>query len=197
MTLGEKIKQARKSAGFTQEQLAEKLLVSRQAITKWEGDKGLPDIENLKAISYLLNVSIDYLLDDGEKTDICVIREPIDLSQYGKGRRKVKKDKIVREKYPNAKINTLLGKLKLTKSEKISDNLIGFLTTAPFGIPEIINGMKNLDKEFYLVVNDNKKFLVTVTDEFIESREFNLEDIGKKFEIGEWEFIDCGPIVYA
>ena len=63
MTFGEKLKSARKSAGLTQEQLAEKLLVSRQAITKWEADKGLPDIENLRRLSMLLGVSIDYLLD--------------------------------------------------------------------------------------------------------------------------------------
>ena len=46
MTLGEKIKEARKNTGLSQEQLAEKLAVSRSAIAKWESDKGLPDIDN-------------------------------------------------------------------------------------------------------------------------------------------------------
>lgn len=50
-TLGEKLKEARKNVGLTQEQLAVKLRVSRQAITKWEADKEMPDIENLKAHS--------------------------------------------------------------------------------------------------------------------------------------------------
>ena len=63
LTLGEKIKDARKAAGCTQEELAGYLGVSRQAITKWESDKGLPDIENIKLISKALGVSIDYLLD--------------------------------------------------------------------------------------------------------------------------------------
>jgi DNA-binding XRE family transcriptional regulator len=40
-TLGEKLKSARKSVGLTQEQLADKLMVLRQAITKWETDKGI------------------------------------------------------------------------------------------------------------------------------------------------------------
>lgn len=66
-TLGEKLKSARKDAGLTQEQLAVKLMVSRQAITKWETDKGMPDLENLKSLSQLLGVSIDYLLDNGEQ----------------------------------------------------------------------------------------------------------------------------------
>ncbi len=41
-TFAEKLREARKNAGLTQEQLAEKLLVSRQAITKWESEKGCP-----------------------------------------------------------------------------------------------------------------------------------------------------------
>ena len=47
MTLGEKIKEARKAAGLSQEQFAEKMNVSRSAVAKWETDKGLPDIGNL------------------------------------------------------------------------------------------------------------------------------------------------------
>ena len=85
MTLGEKIKTARKNAGLTQEQMAEKLMISRPAITKWESDKGIPDIDNLKAISKLLDVSLDYLLNDDDSIDLNVIKEPIDLSRYGKG----------------------------------------------------------------------------------------------------------------
>ncbi|MCI9487180.1 MAG: helix-turn-helix transcriptional regulator [Lachnospiraceae bacterium] len=82
MTLGERLKSARKSAGLTQEQLSEKLLVSRQAITKWEADRGMPDIENLKQLSRLLNISIDYLLDSGEAIDLSVMREEINLDDY-------------------------------------------------------------------------------------------------------------------
>lgn len=62
MTLGEKLKEARKQAGLSQEQLAEKLGISRSAVAKWETDKGIPDVDNLKALSGLLSVSIDYLL---------------------------------------------------------------------------------------------------------------------------------------
>lgn len=84
MSLGKKIKYARKNAGLTQEQMAEKLMISRPAITKWESDKGIPDIENLKAISKLLDVSLDYLLNDGADIDLNVIKEPIDIKMYGK-----------------------------------------------------------------------------------------------------------------
>ncbi|MFR1309710.1 MAG: helix-turn-helix transcriptional regulator [Gallintestinimicrobium sp.] len=64
MTLAEKLKFLRKQAGMSQEQLAEKLGVSRQAVTKWETDAGIPDIENVIAISALFDISIDELLSN-------------------------------------------------------------------------------------------------------------------------------------
>lgn len=64
MTFAEKLKSIRKQAGMSQEQLAEKLSVSRQAVTKWETDVGIPDIENIMAISALFDISIDELLSN-------------------------------------------------------------------------------------------------------------------------------------
>ena len=191
MTLGEKIKEARKQSGLSQEQLAEKMSVSRSAIAKWETDKGLPDIDNLKALASFLNVSVDYLLDDGERIDELVTREAYDLTSYGKGSKKKKKDRVIREKFPDAEIYTLLGNLKLTKSEKVIDNLLGFFTDAPFGTPELINSFKNMDKEFYLVARAGNQFLVTVTDEFIETRKLTKPITADKFEIGNWKFTKC------
>lgn len=191
MTLGEKLKEARKQAGLSQEQLSEKLNISRSAVAKWETDKGIPDVDNLKALSQLLDVSIDYLLNDGEDLDKAVIKEPIDLSQYGKGNRKAKKDKIVREKYPDAKINPLLAETKLTKGEKVVDNLLGFLTDAGFGIPRVLNDIKSVDQQYYLVERGEKQFLVLVTDEFIVSRELVQKQYAGKFEIGNMKFTKC------
>ena len=64
MTFAEKLKSIRRQADMSQEQLAEKLGVSRQAVTKWETDTGIPDIENIMAISALFDISIDRLLSD-------------------------------------------------------------------------------------------------------------------------------------
>ena len=191
MTLGEKIKDARKQCGLSQEQLAEKMSISRSAIAKWETDKGLPDIANLKALAGFLNVSVDYLLDDEERIDELVTREAYDLASYGKGSKKKKKDRVIREKFPDAEIHTLLGNLRLTKSEKVIDNLLGFFTDAPFGTPELINSFKNMDKEFYLVARAGNQFLVTVTDEFIETRKLTKPITADKFEIGNWKFTKC------
>ena len=202
MTLGEKLKSARKNAGLTQEQLSEKLLVSRQAVTKWESDKGMPDIENLKQLSKLLNVSIDYLLDSGETIDLSVIREEINLGDYnykrklsGRWVKKTgKKDMIVMAKYPDAEIHYLLGKQIQSRGEKSTNLAIVFFTNAPYGIPDFINGIKNMDKEFYLVNKNDKQFFVIVTDEFIESRQLAEKISEKKFKIGNFSFTDCGII---
>lgn len=64
MTFANKLKALRKQSNMSQEKLAEKLCVSRQAITKWETEEGIPDIGNIIAISALFNVSIDELLSD-------------------------------------------------------------------------------------------------------------------------------------
>lgn len=64
MTFAEKLNTVRKKAGLSQEKLAEKLCVSRQAVTKWETGAGIPDIENIMAISALFGISIDELLSD-------------------------------------------------------------------------------------------------------------------------------------
>ena len=68
--INEQIKHLRKSNNLTQEELAEKLNVSRQAITKWESGLGTPDISNIEAIAKLFNISIDELLNNEDiKTD--------------------------------------------------------------------------------------------------------------------------------
>lgn len=191
MTLGEKIKEARKQCGLSQEQLAEKMAVSRSAIAKWETDKGLPDVENLKALSQLLSVSIDYLLDNGEDLDKAVIQEAIDLSQYEGKSRYEKKGKIVREKYPHANIHPLLVRTKATKGQRIFDTVLGLVTDAPFGTVDIFNDLKNTDKQYYLVEQENKQFLILVTDEFIISRELVQKQYANKFEIGDLKFTKC------
>jgi len=62
MTIEERIQELRKGKGLSQEQLAEILGVSRQAVSKWEGGQSLPEIEKLIAMSELFEVTIDYIL---------------------------------------------------------------------------------------------------------------------------------------
>jgi transcriptional regulator with XRE-family HTH domain len=67
MEIGNKINQLRKLSGMTQEQLAEKLNVSRQSVSKWENGGAAPDLESVVKISRLFQVSLDDLLTEGEE----------------------------------------------------------------------------------------------------------------------------------
>ncbi|NLK94205.1 MAG: helix-turn-helix transcriptional regulator [Clostridiales bacterium] len=69
MTLGEKISKLRKENNYTQEQLAEILGISRQAISKWESDVTYPETDKLLRMSDLFNCSLDYLLKNTIKSD--------------------------------------------------------------------------------------------------------------------------------
>lgn len=68
MCFAERIQVLRKQKGLSQEQLAEALSVSRQAVSKWESDQSLPEIEKIILMSELFEVSTDYLLK-GVETD--------------------------------------------------------------------------------------------------------------------------------
>lgn len=65
MKLGQKIAQLRKKSHLSQEALAQKMNVSRQAVSKWESNQSIPDIEKIVDLSELFGVSTDYLLKNG------------------------------------------------------------------------------------------------------------------------------------
>ena len=69
MKLPDKIIKLRKAEGLSQEELAEQLNVSRQAISRWENGSALPDAQNVLQISKLFNVTTDYLLNDDYESD--------------------------------------------------------------------------------------------------------------------------------
>ncbi len=70
MELGKKIYQLRKLSGMTQEQLSEKLNISRQTLSKWENGTGMPDVESVVRLSVLFQTSLEeLLLEKGEEAD--------------------------------------------------------------------------------------------------------------------------------
>ncbi len=70
MTLADKITEERKKLGLSQEELAEKLLVSRQAVSKWESAQSTPDLQKIIAMSELFSVSTDYLLKEDAVSEV-------------------------------------------------------------------------------------------------------------------------------
>lgn len=62
MDIAERLQELRKKAGYSQEQVAEKLGISRQAISKWESGQGKPEIDNVVKLTEIYGVSADYIL---------------------------------------------------------------------------------------------------------------------------------------
>ena len=70
MEFCEKLQQLRTKKGFTQEQLAERVCVSRVAVAKWESGRGYPNLDSLKMLAKVFDVSIDQLLSSEELIDM-------------------------------------------------------------------------------------------------------------------------------
>ena len=189
MTFGEKLKDARQKAGLSQEQLSEKLHVSRSAVAKWETNKGMPDIENLKAASQLLGVSIDYLLDDGETLSFNSFKEAISLDDYEKlGSCRSKQDAVAKAKFPQAvQIYPLIKKKKLSTVEKVLE----WTVMPTFGIFEAADQL-NDGSLYYLAETGSMQFFVIVSKDFIEYSELSKKVEGKKFEVGSNVFSKAG-----
>ncbi len=184
MSLGTKLKEVRKKSGLSQEQLTEKLCVSKQAVTKWESDRGLPDVENLKAIASLFDVSVDYLIADGTTLIGKNIKESIDLSAYEKsGKARSVKDAPVRAKFSAADIiYPLIRKKKLSLMENIID-----IVVQP-GTLHLADSLASASTAWYLVEEKDRQLLVSISNEFIESRELVAKFTGKKMVIDNQVF---------
>ena len=79
MSLGEKLLNLRKGAGLSQEELAEKLDVSRQTVSKWETDQTVPDLIKAKLLSRIYNISYDSLVSENNiNTDLSSIEMIVD-----------------------------------------------------------------------------------------------------------------------
>ncbi len=119
MSLGKSLFQARKKSGYSQEEVAEKLGVSRQTISKWETDETLPDIRQAKKLSQLYHLSLDDLIDfDLNVTEIQEIIEKTrdDVSS------KIDWTKAWSKKYPI--LATYQNEVEINKYERGLDRLL-------------------------------------------------------------------------
>ena len=81
MNLSKQIKRLREEAGFSQEELSEKIYVSRQTISNWENERSYPDIHNLLLLSVLFNVTLDELVKGDVETMKNVIKKD-EMNKY-------------------------------------------------------------------------------------------------------------------
>ena len=84
MILADKIIELRKKAGYSQEELAEKMGVSRQSVSKWEGALSIPDLDKILLLSEIFGVSTDYLLKDELGNELPAPKEEISESKFRK-----------------------------------------------------------------------------------------------------------------
>lgn len=190
MTLGQKLKEIRKRFGLSQEQLAEIINVSRQAITKWENDKGMPDISNLQELSKVFGITVDYLLNNDNGLPALSLIKKIDKEKY---KNKLSMyDEVLREYYNESyEIFVLSRNKKLTIPELLIDTFIvpeiGPVTTA--------DGLSDLSP-YYLVKKDNLKLLVNIHNWTLEVIELPSDTNEKKFTYKNNKFINCGKLSF-
>lgn len=183
MTFGEKLKTARKEAGLSQEQFAEKMSVSRSAVAKWESDRGMPDVSNLKVMAQLLGVSVDYLLDEDEKISFHETKEAINLDSFEiVGKCRDHKDAACYSKFSGADaIYPLIRRKKMRLAEWVADFLV-----AP-GVLQVADYLNDMSAH-YLVETGSRQLLVKVSSDFIMSSELANRVDPKKFDFGNYTF---------
>lgn len=150
MTLGEKLKLIRKQYNLSQEGMAELLDVSRQAITKWENDMGLPSSEHLKKLSQTFNVSIDYLLNDETDLPVLTLRQSLDKTKYKN--KLTSYAEILKEYFPEPyEVYNLMRNKKMNTLEKVFD----VVTAANYSI---MNDLSDLSPYYLAKKGDEKIF---------------------------------------
>ena len=188
MTLGQKLKEIRKRFGLSQEQLAEIMNVSRQAITKWENDGGLPDVSNLQELSKVFGITVDYLLNDENGLPALSMRKELDKEKYKN--KLTMYTEVLKEYYPEPfEIYVLTRTKKLNFIELILDIFI-----APeIGPVSTADEFGNLSP-YYLVKKDNLKLLVNIKKYVLEVVELPSNTNDKKFTYGQNKFTNCGKL---
>ena len=151
MNIAEKIKAVRNRAGMSQQELADKLHVSRSAVAKWESDKGLPDIDNLKAIAKLFGMTLDELVAEEDHVS-CTLREPFPPDS--------KPDDAVRSRWPEA---VRIDRMYLQHDFGLAGRILNALT---FGwIGSLWRGVHYAEcytDQYYLVDNFDEHLFVRI-----------------------------------
>lgn len=185
MTLGEKLRIERQRAGLSQAELGRQIHVSRQAITKWEADRGIPDIENLIALSKAFGVSIDELLD--EQTVELQTRTELDIAdykEYERGNRlsrtgaRSKFDAAAHELFgANFEVIPLVRLKHLTRWESIIDFIV-----KP-GVLQVADSLRDTNS-YYLLEHRDHSRLARITPTEATTQPLAARFTGKKMVIG-------------
>ncbi|MBR1376245.1 MAG: helix-turn-helix transcriptional regulator [Bacilli bacterium] len=181
MTLGQKLKEIRRVFGLSQESLAEIMNVSRQAITKWESDDGLPDVSNLQELSKIFNLTVDYLLDNDNSLPALSMKKELDKEKYEMNQKGY--IQIIKDNYtePWEVYELLRSKNHSKLAWIVSDFIVGA------GPMETLDALDDTTP-YYLVKKDGLKLLVNIHDYVLEVIELPDKINDKKFIYGKNKF---------
>ena len=196
MIFAKKIKRLRQQAGWSQEQLADRLNVTRQAITKWERGAGFPDIDHVQALAKLFNVSTDELLDYTRDGLASAIHEPLDLKAYPTTTKdRSSSDLAVLDKFADAdRIEALGRQRRLTWWQRVVDFFVGAGTLDIAFSGEAIEQLKG-SRRHYLVEKSGRSWIVEVTKTYIKRRELTRPFPRKELTIDDYAYRRSGVTI--
>ena len=188
MTLGEKLKDIRKRFGLSQEQLADIMNVSRQAITKWETDKGMPDVSNLQELVKVFGVSVDYFLNSENQTPVQVMKKELDQSKYKS--KLLAYNEILKEHFDAPWEVSVLNR---SKKFKLTDFIIDTLTAPEIGPVDTADMLSDMSP-YYLATKDGVKLLVNIKKWVLTVTELPEDTNVKRFTYGKDAFVNTGKL---
>ena len=154
MTPGKRIRRLRQHAGLSQSELARRLHVTRQAVTKWENDSGLPDIVNLQGLADMFDTTVDAII--GRET----VEGSVTLRRFDpplSGWKRAPYDQAVRSEYPDALAVWVLGSMsKLTRLE-------WWLDWIEPGLIRMVKEFQHKPGIYYLVNRVDQQIVVKAT----------------------------------
>lgn len=155
--------------------------VSRQAITKWESDEGLPDVSNLQELSKVFNLTVDYLLDNDNSLPALSMKKELDKDNH-------KMDwngyvSIIKEYYTDPWEVYSLRRYK--KHSKLAWILSDWIVGA--GPMETLDQLDDMSP-YFLVKKDGLKLLVNIRDYVLEAIELPENTNDKDFTYGKNSF---------
>ncbi len=181
MTFGEKLSSLRKQANLSQSDIAIKLNVSRQVVSKWEKGVGLPDVDNLKNIASLFGKTIDELID--YKVENIKFNYDETIEEIDKVNSKIKNvNNFVLERFKNAESVYILNReLKMNAWQWILDFFIGA------GTLEVADLLKTGIVYPYLIEIESDKFLVLIQKSTLLTKKLD-KSVGDKFVVDGYKY---------
>lgn len=213
MTVGEKIQKYRKVFGMSQEELGQKLLVTRQTISLWEKDQTLPTIDNLMRLREVFGVSVDEILDIESKESVSEV-EPNETYQFRFTKTELNEIYRLKRKsiYKNPILFTLISIFLILSLIALSapNLMIGFAFGMLFiGLIFHIKGIRAYNKAWkksidrickstyeYKIFEDNIGVNIYHKNEKIRESKCYYTDIEQIQQCGKWLFFQFGGQSY-